>query len=35
MKHTEKYTRGYFMPPVNEMKWAKKEYIEKAPFGAV
>ena len=32
MKHTEKYTRGYFMPPVNEMKWAKKEYIEKAPI---
>ncbi len=32
MENVSKYTRGYFMPPVNEMKWAKKEYIEKAPI---
>lgn len=32
MENASKYTRGYFMPPVNEMKWAKKEYIEKAPI---
>nr|WP_317413148.1 2-isopropylmalate synthase [uncultured Solibaculum sp.] len=31
MKNVEKYTRGYFMPPVNEMKWAKKDYIDHAP----
>ncbi len=31
MKNYQKYQRGYFMPPVNEMKWAKKEYIDKAP----
>lgn len=32
MKNVEKYTRNYFMPPVNELKWAKKNYIEKAPI---
>ena len=32
MKNYQKYQRGYFMPPVNELKWAKKEYIEKAPI---
>lgn len=32
MKHYEKYTRQYFMPPVCEMKWAKKEFVEKAPI---
>src|SRR5699024_8197016 len=31
MKQTEKYRRGYFMPPVQSMKWAKKEYITEAP----
>lgn len=32
MKNYQKYARGYFMPPVMEYKWAKKEYIEKAPI---
>ena len=31
MKNYQKYQRGYFMPPVNELKWAKKEYIDHAP----
>lgn len=29
--NASKYTRGYFMPPVNSMKWTSKEYIDKAP----
>ena len=32
MNHAEKYQRGYFMPPVNKLKWAEKEYIDKAPI---
>ena len=28
----KKYTRQYFMPPVKCMKWAEKEYVEKAPI---
>lgn len=32
MKNYEKYTRQYFMPPVPCMKWAEKEYVEKAPI---
>ena len=32
MKNSEKYTRGYFMPPVKCMKWAEKEYIDKPPM---
>ncbi len=32
MKHFEKYTRQYFLPPTCEMKWTKKEYIQKAPI---
>ncbi|MDP4118724.1 MAG: 2-isopropylmalate synthase, partial [Bacillota bacterium] len=32
MKNAKNYTRQYFMPPVNEMKWAKKDYIDKAPI---
>ncbi|MGN1097351.1 MAG: 2-isopropylmalate synthase, partial [Clostridia bacterium] len=32
MKNYQKYQRGYFMPPVNELKWAKKEYIDHAPI---
>lgn len=32
MKNTEKYTRGYFMPPKTAMKWMQKEYIDKAPL---
>ena len=31
MKNYQKYKKGYFMPPVCEMKWAKKDAIEKAP----
>ncbi|MCH5188540.1 MAG: 2-isopropylmalate synthase [Oscillospiraceae bacterium] len=31
MKNYQKYQRGYFMPPKSEMKWARKEYIDKAP----
>lgn len=32
MRNVEKYSRGYFMPPVKSMKWAEKEYIEEAPL---
>ena len=32
MKNVEKYTRQYFMPPVDCMDWAKKDHIEKAPI---
>lgn len=32
MKNYEKYTRGYYMPPVESLKWTKKEYIDKAPI---
>ena len=32
MKNVQKYKRGYFMPPVNEFKWVKKEYIDHAPI---
>ena len=32
MENCNKYTRGYFMPPKTEMKWAQKEYIDKAPI---
>lgn len=31
MKNVEKYSRGYFMPPVTSMKWTEKEYITEAP----
>ncbi|NCB93630.1 MAG: 2-isopropylmalate synthase [Clostridia bacterium] len=31
MNH-KKYVRQYFMPPVSCMKWAQKEYVEKAPI---
>jgi len=31
MNH-KKYQRQYFMPPYKCMKWAEKEYIEKAPI---
>ncbi len=31
MKNYTKYKRGYFMPPYPCMKWAEKEYIDKAP----
>lgn len=32
MKNYQKYRRNYFLPPVNEMKWTKKEYIDEAPI---
>lgn len=32
MENTQKYSRGYFLPPVNEMKWSRKEYIDQAPI---
>ena len=32
MKNFEKYTRQYFMPPVECMDWAKKDHIDKAPI---
>ena len=31
MKNYNRYKRQYFNPEVNEYKWVKKEYIEKAP----
>ena len=32
MKNVTKYQRQYFMPPVRCMKWAEKEYVDKAPI---
>jgi len=32
MKNSDKYQIGYFMPPVPSMKWAEKEYADKAPI---
>ncbi len=32
MMNHNKYTRQYFMPPERSMKWAEKEYIDKAPI---
>lgn len=31
MKNYEKYKRQYFMPPVLDLEWAKKDHIEKVP----
>lgn len=31
MKNYDKYSRGYFMPPVTSLKWTQKEYITEAP----
>ncbi len=31
MKNSNKYARGYFMPPADCFDWVKKEYIDKAP----
>lgn len=31
MRNVEKYSRGYFMPPVKSMKWTEREYITEAP----
>ena len=32
MKNYDKYKIGYFLPPHCEMRWAKKDHIEKAPI---
>ena len=32
MMTPSKYKRQYFMPPVKCMKWAEKEYVDKAPI---
>lgn len=32
MKNAKKYIRQYFMPPVCEYDWVKKDYIEKPPI---
>lgn len=32
MQNCEKYEVGYFMPPVDSMKWTQKDHIEKAPI---
>ena len=32
MKNVSKYQRQYYMPPVKCMKWAEKEYVDKAPI---
>ncbi|MGN0665077.1 MAG: 2-isopropylmalate synthase [Huintestinicola sp.] len=31
MKNASKYQRQYFMPPVESLKWTKKEYVDHAP----
>lgn len=31
MMNISKYTKGYFMPPVVDMSWTQKEYVDKAP----
>ena len=32
MMNAKKYQRQYYMPPVKCMKWAEKEYVDKAPI---
>ncbi|HLR64780.1 MAG TPA: 2-isopropylmalate synthase [Pseudogracilibacillus sp.] len=32
MENSNKYTRGYFMPPVESLDWTKKEYISEPPI---
>ena len=32
MMNAGKYKRQYHMPPVKCMKWAEKEYVDKAPI---
>ena len=32
MRNVKKYQKQYFLPPVMEMDWAKKDHIEKAPI---
>ena len=31
MHYTDKYKRGYFMPPEESLEWSRKEYIDQAP----
>lgn len=31
MENCKQYTRGYFMPPVVDMSWTQKEFVDKAP----
>ena len=31
MKNSQKYSRGYFMPPEPSLDWTRKEYIDRAP----
>lgn len=32
MRNYQKYTKGYFMPPVSSLKWTQKENITEAPI---
>lgn len=32
MKNSQKYQIGYYPPPVTEMRWAKKDHVDKAPI---
>ena len=32
MKNAEKYTKQYFLPPVMDLDWAKKDHIDKVPI---
>lgn len=32
MKNYTKYAKGYFMPPVNSMKWVEKDHISEPPI---
>lgn len=32
MKNHKKYSRGYFLPPVESNKWTQKDHIDKAPI---
>lgn len=32
MKNYRKYKTGYFLPPESEMRWARKDHIDKAPI---
>ena len=34
MMNYRKYQRQYFLPPYPCMKWAEKDYVDKAPYGA-
>jgi len=31
MKNSNKYSKGYYMPPVTSLKWTEKEYITEPP----